>query len=909
MKRNVFFIVLVTVLILIIASLFTSVGFYVDYLFFKEVGYESVFKKTFSTKILTAVAYTIAGMLLFLVNVLFANRMVFPQARLYAIERNLYGFRKLDLNRIIKTATLYLTIPFGLFFGIAGSRFWEELLLYLNSEISGLKDPIFDIDVSFYIFKLPLLEALLGTFSFCIFIILILILLNYLLRGGVTYIEGLISIDRRVKRHIASLISVLILCIGAKFYLDRYKLLFSDHGILFGASYTDVHARLLMLNIITILSVVTAVGFFIGITRRSVKAALIPLGLLILFYIVGLGVYPSALQGFKVSPNEIVLEKPYIGHHIRFTRFGYDLDKIQIQPFEVSDDLDISDIEENISTIRNIRLWDEKPLLKTYSQLQQIRTYYKFNDVDNDRYMINGKYTQVMLSPRELSYEDLPGKSWINERLVFTHGIGLAMGPVSGITREGLPEFILKDIPPVSPIGSKDVSVKQPEIYYGESPNEYVIVKTKVKEFSYPTKEGNVYTTYTGTGGVQLSSLFKRVLYALHFGNFKIFLSTDITSESRILYYRNILERVDIVAPYLLYDPDPYMVVSDDGRLFWIIDAYTYTNRLPYSAPIQRGINYIRNPVKVVVDAYNGSMNFYVVDDSDIIIKTFMKIFPKLFKPLDEMPEDLRRHIRYPRSLLKIQSRMFATFHMTDPQVFYNKEDLWEIPVYRGSPMEPYYIILRLPRSDDADNFGTEKEEFVLLIPFTPSKRDNLAAWMAARCDGNNYGKIIVYTFPRDRLVFGPRQIDARIDQNAYISQQLTLWGQRGSDVIRGSLLIIPIKNSLIYVQPLYLVATDRVGLPELRRVIVAYGNEVIMEDNLLTALKKMFEGKITARPRLDFRKEKEKPTAGISEKELGLKALESLRKAKQSLRNEDWRGFGEYLKRTEELLKRLAEE
>jgi hypothetical protein len=603
-------------------------------------------------------------------------------------------------------------------------------------------------------------------------------------------------------------------------------------------------------------------------------------------------VYPQAIQSFQVSPNESVLEKPYIADHIRFTRYGFGLENMELQPFAANKELSIADVRKNLSTIQNIRLWDEEPLLKTYSQLQQIRTYYHFNDVDNDRYTVNGNYLQVMLSPRELSYADLPNKSWINERLVFTHGFGLALGPVSGITKEGLPEFYIKDIPPVTSAGP---TVTRPEIYYGESPNDYVIVNTKTKEFGYPTTNENVYSEYSGRGGVRLQSFLTRLLYAAWFGNFKIFLSSDVTDESRILYNRRIMNRVSAIAPFLSIDPDPYMVVGDDGRLSWIIDAYTHSDNLPYSKPLAGGTNYIRNSIKVVVDAYDGSVLFYVVDQKDVMAKTYAAIFPTLFRPVAEMRADLRRHLRYPRALLQVQARMFSTFHMTDASVFYNKEDLWEIPSYRQKTMDPYYLITKLP--------GHSEEEFILLLPFTPSKRDNLAAWMAARCDSENYGKVIVYTFPRDRLVFGPRQIDARIDQDAYISQQLTLWGQHGSDVIRGSLLIIPIEGSLIYVQPLYLVATDKGGLPELRRVVVAYGNNVVMEETLEAAIQRLFTGSLPSMRMMEGKA----PTAVKPSRELGSRALEQLRKAREALRKEDWTGYGKYLKELEDTLREMT--
>ena len=713
----------------------------------------------------------------------------------------------------------------------------------------------------------------------------------YVVRGGVVLMVKFFSVDPFVKRHLGILVSLFLLSLAVDFYLDRYGLMGNEHGVLYGASYTDVHARLMMLSIMVALAVTAAVIIPLFTANRSLAVPLLMLAVLAGVYVLGLKIYPSLIQNFKVSPNESVLEQPYIGHHIRFTRYGYGLENVEMQPFAANKQLTFPDIRRNLSTIQNIRLWDEEPILKTYSQLQQIRTYYKFNEVDNDRYTVNGKYLQVMLSPRELSYADLPSKSWINERLVFTHGFGIAMGPVSGITKEGLPEFYIKDIPPVTTAGPK---VTRPEIYYGESPNDYVIVNTKTKEFNYPTATESVYTDYVGRGGVRLSSLLMRILYAVHFGNFKIVLSTDVTNESRILYYRNIMNRVTAVAPFLSYDPDPYMVVGDDGKLSWIIDAYTQSGTLPYSKPIREGTNYIRNSIKVVVDAYDGSVGYYVVDESDILAKTYAAVFPTLFRPLADMPPDIRRHIRYPRALLKIQARMFSIFHMTDSSVFYNKEDLWEIPSDRQKTMEPYYLITKLPKG--------KEEEFILLLPFTPSKRDNLAAWMAARCDGENYGKVIVYTFPRDRLIFGPRQIDARIDQDAYISQQLTLWGQHGSDVIRGSLLIIPIEDSLIYVQPLFLVATDKGGLPELRRVIVAYGNDVVMEETLEAAIQRLFSGSL---PSLRMT-EKDIASSARQPKELSSRALEQLRKAREALRKEDWAGYGKFLKELEETLREM---
>jgi hypothetical protein len=716
--------------------------------------------------------------------------------------------------------------------------------------------------------------------------------MGYLLRGGLLIGPGRISIAREAKTHVSILAGLFLLKLAFGFYLDRFELLYSPHGVIVGAGYADVHARLFVLGALILLAVIGAVVLVAALMKESWSMAVYTIGALVLVYVLGVVVYPAILQNFKVAPNELGMEKPFIEHHIAFTRFGYNLKNVEVRPFDVSYNLTAADIQKNSATTKNIRLWDEAPLLKTFSQLQQIRTYYRFTNIDNDRYTLDGEYRQVMLSARELSYDDLPSKSWINEKLVFTHGNGIAMGPVSRITREGLPEFIIKDIPPVS---TSNVKITTPEIYFGELTGDYAIANTKIPEFSYPTSEGNIYTSYKGTGGVALDSLTKRALFAAAFRTTKILLSTDIKDESRILYYRTITERVGKIVPFLMLDSDPYIVISDKGKLFWILDAYTWSTRLPYSKRLTNRVNYMRNSVKVTVDAYTGKVDLYVSDPDDAIVKVYAAIFPGLLKPIAEMPADLKSHVRYPRGFFAIQASLYATYHMQDPKTFYNKEDLWEIPSHTDKSMEPYYLIMKLPEE--------KKDEYALLIPYTPAKRDNLAAWFAARCDEPNYGKLVIYTFPRDRLVFGPRQIDARIDQDSYISQQLTLWGQRGSQVIRGSLLIIPVETSLMYIQPLYLAAEDKGGLPELRRVIVAYENSVVMEENLELCLQRIFGGRRTATAA-------EAPAATqtkASLSELAREAMKLFDKARDLQRQGDWAGYGEALKRLEQALKQMA--
>jgi len=868
------------------------ISFLADWLFFREVGYESVFTTTFEAKLVSGAALGAIAFLMIFINLFIARRHTYALAGLNALWDRMPQLQRIDLDRVIGWISLLCAIFAFLFTFPLGMGYWEQALLFLHRTPTGLTDPVFGKDVSFYLFTYPFLDSLNYILRNVIVLSALLILPVYLIRGGIVIIGRLVTVEPGVKRHLGALVSLFLLSQSLSFFLDRYGLLTTEHGVLYGASYVDVHVRIWVLSLMAALSVVAAAAIFLFASRRSVMVPIVSISVIVGAYFLGLQIYPSTIQSFKVSPNEIVLERPYIANHIKFTRYGFGLENMDLQPYAANRPLTFTDIRKNLSTIQNIRLWDEEPLLKTYSQLQQIRTYYHFSDVDNDRYTVNGNYLQVMLSPRELSYADLPNKSWINERLVFTHGFGLAMGPVSGITKEGLPEFYIKDIPPVTSAGPK---VTRPEIYYGETPNDYVIVNARTKEFGYPTTGENVYSLYTGKGGVRLSSILERLLYAEYFGNFKIVLSSDVTNDSKILYNRRIIQRVAAIAPFFSYDSDPYLVIGDDGRLSWIIDAYSHSSNLPYSKPAYGGNNYLRNPVKVIVDAYDGTVSFYLVDRTDIMARTYAAIFPDLFKPIDSMPSDLRSHLRYPRELLKIQARMFTTFHMTNPSVFYNKEDLWEIPSYRQQTMDPYYQIMKLP--------GGAAEEFILLLPFTPSKRDNLAAWMAVRCDGENYGKVIVYTFPRDRLVFGPRQIDARIDQDSYISQQLTLWGQHGSDVIRGSLLIIPIEDSLIYVQPLYLVATDKGGLPELSRVIVAYGNNVVMEDTLEAAIQRLFGGALPG-PRISGEEtsmNKRRPG------ELNSRALELLRKAREAIRKEDWSGFGRYLNDLEKTLQETA--
>lgn len=887
-NRFIPFLILLFVILPFASSLIT---YYTDWLFFVETGFTSVFTTTLYAK--SAVGFSFGFLLLMFVmlNLYFANRFTFPYSGTFVIGGN-FRINRDGIAHLIKPVCYLVTLAMALFIGNWGAYRWEEVLLFINGGTVGIIDPVIGKDIGFYLFTLPFLEVVKAFSSFLLLAAMLAVLVVYFVRGGIVLTERGVDIDEKVRKHFAILIAIFACSVAAGFYLESFGLLYSTNNAFYGAGYADVNSRLLTFRGLTFLTLIAGLVMAWASWNARWRMLFLPPIVLFSIYIVGINLYPALLQKFKVAPNELALEMPYIQNNIKFTRLGYDLEKIETVPFDVDTKLSGADIANNDATIKNIRLWDHAPLLKTYSQLQQIRTYYKFFDVDNDRYRVNGQYMQVMLSPRELSYLDLPSKNWINERLIFTHGNGITFGPVSRISKEGLPEFFVKDIPPVS---LADIKVNRPEIYFGELSNDYVVVKTKIPEFSYPTATGNINTTYSGNGGVPVDSVLKKAIFAAKFRTEKILLSTDITSQSRIIYNRNINERVRAIAPFLRFDVDPYMVVDEKGGLKWIIDAYTYSDRLPYSKPIQGGINYMRNSVKAVVDAYNGDVTFYISDPNDVLLKVYARMFPSLFKQLSSMPADLQTHIRYPHQFLQLQAAIFAAYHMTDPKVFYNKENLWEIPSLGEKPMEAYYTIMKLP--------AEKTEEYILLLPFTPSKRDNLAAWLTARNDGENYGKIRAYTFPRDRLIYGPKQIDARINQDSFISQQLTLWNQRGSEVIRGSLLVIPIEKSLLYVQPLFL-AADKAGLPELKRVIVAFGDQVVMEENLESALQRLFGGKKTAAVATTssvVADLKASPAA------LAKEAMSVYEKATSLQKQGNWAGYGEELHKLEEILKRMA--
>jgi len=878
-----------------------AVPLYTDWLWYGEVGFTQVF-----TTVLSLRAWLLlgAGGVVFLFmygNLWVAARTAAPDV-LWELDDQLGLPGRAVLEPLIRRLLLPVIAVIAVLSGLRAGASWEMVLGYVNATPFGTTDPLFGRDLSFFVFELPLWRFLYsGTLTLVIGTLLLSVATYVLLRSLVLTAQGP-RLAAGARTHLLGLGAVLLLLRALGFWLDRYELLYSPRGVVFGASYTDVHATLPALGALTALALLCAAACVVQITRPGwgfLVAGLVVLGVV---WVGGLGIWPSLLQRFQVTPNELVAERPYIEHNIRMTRQAYGLEAVEEQDFPAEDRLTSAALERNSLTIKNIRLWDHGPLLTTFAQLQEIRTYYKFADVDVARYTVNGELRQIMLSAREMSYAHLPSRVWINEHLTFTHGFGMVAGPVNRITPEGLPELWVKDIPPNASGGFPKIT--RPEIYYGELSNEYVIVRTKSQELDYPSGDQNVYSRYSGRGGVPIDSFLRKLGFAIRFGEIKILLSDDLTGESRVMIYRRVAERVRKAAPFIRFDRDPYLVVTADGRLVWIVDAYTSTDRYPYAQP-ERGLNYIRNSVKATVDAFDGTVVFYIADPKDPLVRTWARAFPGLFTPLDKMPADLRAHVRYPEDLFSIQAKMYGTYHMQDPQVFYNKEDLWTIPRLtqegRDREIEPYFTIMRLP--------GEKREEFVLLSGFNPARRDNMIAIMAARADAPNYGGLIVYMFPKQKLVYGPRQIDARISQDPVISAAISLWNQQGSRVIRGSMLAIPIEESVIYVQPLYLSA-EQGALPELRRVIVAFGNQIAMEPTLEQSLQRIFGGRIRGDEPAQARGADGKPALGAPAAMVGLvqRAWESWQRGQDALKRGDWTAYGQAQKQLEETLRQLRE-
>ncbi len=808
-------------------------------------------------------------------------------------------------QRIVTSGIWFVAVIMAWLVGSAASTYWLTILRYQNQIQFGVSDPIFSQDVAFYIFSLPLLEFMQSW-------LIILLFLSLIGAGGIYLIEqrnnleeGQIVFLPHAQLHLSVVGALIFMAFSWGHWLDMYRLMYSPRGAVFGASYTDIAVMLPVLRILMGVTVLVAISLLANIFLRK---NIIPLALIFIWLISGFvmrGIAPGIVQRFIVEPNELEREKIYISHNIEFTNLAYGLDKIEEREFTNFQSLTAEDLNTNTGTIRNIRLWDYRPIKETFQQLQALRLYYRFHDVDLDRYDIDGDYRQVAISVREMDKTQLQSQTWVNQKLQFTHGYGVVVNPINEVTPDGLPRFWVKDLPPKSSVG---LDVTQSEVYYGEQTTDYVIANTAEKEFSYPgTGDEAIYTHYLGRGGIKLDSFLKRVAFTLRLRDNNIILSRSITPESKLLLYRQIQQRVKKIAPFLKYDYDPYIVIGDDGKLYWIQDAYTTSPLYPYSEPIQYNhddINYIRNSVKIIIDPYHGTVTFYLFDSEDPLAQTLKQIFPTMFKPASTMPEDLKRHLRYPEGMFTIQSSLYRLYHMRSANVFYNQEDLWAIPletIYGNNqqPVEPYYLIARLP--------DEETEEFILIQPFTPHNKSNLTSWMAARSDGEHYGEIIVYQFSRQELIYGPQQIEARIDQDPEISPQLTLWGQGGSEVIRGHLLVLPMNDSLLYVEPLYLQA-ETGEIPELKRVIVANGDTVIMEKTLSKALNILVGEKISSDDGIAAGTD-DKPGEIVIERTI-LEKIESAnahyQAAQEAMRDGDWATYGAELEALEKDLQEL---
>ena len=745
----------------------------------------------------------------------------------------------IDINPKILTLVIGVAAAIvSLLFALGVSSQWDTCLRFRYGGHFGLLDPLFRIDVGFYLFRLPFYELLQGSFVYLTIIALAVVLISYTsfgllgLRPG-----GKLVVQRNIGQHVSVLLFILIANWGWGFNLDRYDLVYSTLGVVYGAGYTASHVTMTVLWIMVGVSVVAAALLAINFFRPRFKAVTLGAAVYAVLYVAGMIVLPQLFQKFVVQPSELSMELPYLKSYIQFTRKAYGLDAIQETSYPALPDLTPDVIARNQDTIQNILLWDPRPLLQTYQQTQAIRLYYQFYDVDVDRYHLSDGYHQVMLSARELS-PDLPAQAqtWVNKYLQFTHGYGLVMSFASQTIGGGFPKYLLQNIPPESDNGLK---ITEPSIYYGEAMTGYRIVATGIKEFDYPKGNENVYTSYAGAGGIPLDSLWKRLLFAWTQEDANILFTSYLQPQSKIQIWRGVQERVSKIAPFLSLDRNPYAVLSD-GKLYWVQDAYTTSDRFPYSSPSSEDagpdLNYIRNSVKVVVDMYDGTVSFYVMDPNDPVLAVYRRAFPGVFKDLSQLSPDLKSHLRYPEDLFGIQTHKYKTFHMVDPQVFYNREDLWDSPneQYNGNvlSMDPYYILMKLP--------GSNALEYLLMTPFTPQNRDNMIAWVAARCDFPEYGKMIFYELPKDKLIYGPNQIEAMIDQNTTISQQLTLWDQKGSQVIRGKLVVIPIENSFLYVVPLYLKA-EGTNFPQLKRIIAVTEDRVVMEPTLDEAIASLF--------------------------------------------------------------------
>lgn len=897
----------IALLLVILFSMLSLSGLIIDYQWFKELGYTQVFFTRFIAELKIGIPVFV---IVFAIMFVYLQKIKIDFIKFNTDYNNGYEFKGYNFAIIVTSLIISLILSINL-----ANNLWSKALSYFNSVNFNIRDPLFNKDISLYMFKLPFIKGILGFVTILLFILVVITIILYILMylSDSTRFYKLSDDENILRaysnkdileiliRRIAVFGFALFILFGIGYYIKAFNLLYSSRGIVFGASYTDVHVTLFAYRLLMVVSFLSGILFLIGVLMRNLKVIAIgPIAMIVV--IVLSGIISGIVQQLIVSPNELTKEMPYIKYNIQYTQKGFGLDKVKKISFNYKENLTAKSLEQNINTIENIRINDYRPVSQVYNQLQGIRLYYKFNDIDIDRYDISGKYTQVFLSARELSISDLTdqAKTWINEHLKYTHGYGVVMSPVNIVNSQGQPVMYIKNIPPES---NKDIKITRPEIYFGELTDNYVITNTALKEFDYPSGADNVESVYKGKAGIPMN-FFNRVLFAVNYGDIKLLVSGEIKSTSKILIYRNIMERVEKIAPFLTYDQDPYIVINN-GKLYWMIDAFTTSDSYPYSQPYELfngvRVNYIRNSIKVVVDAYNGTVNYYIVDKSDPVAMVYKNIFPELFKDGSEMPKGLKKHIRYPQDLFDLQADVYRNYHMSNPTVFYNREDYYDIAKEKyydkTQPEESQYMIAKLP--------GMNKEEYVLTIPFTPAQKDNLVAYMVARMDGENYGKLEMYVMPKGMTIYGPMQIEAKIDNNPDISKELSLWDQKGSQVLRGNTLVIPIQNSILYVEPLYIKSDAKESIPEVKRVIVAYDNKIVMEDTLNAALNKIFNITPTTTPN-NNEQVFTLPAGNI--KDLIKQANDLYQKANDAIKAGDWSLYGQYIKELGNILKNLGE-
>lgn len=841
--------------ILLLFSLSRIVSIYISSLWFGSLGYTSVYWYILKTKIALFVGSAVVTALLLSATFLLFQRLFGA----YAFEK-----RTIILNnqpfqfspaKFIRPLGWVIAAFFGIAYGLQLKEHWRQFALYWHQPSTNIYDPIFGKSLGFYLFSLPFYDLLSNWLLGVTFVILVAALLYSLLGLPQTVLKPSVRWSSGAAfRGVCCALALFLLVVSWRTYLSRFPFLWDDHATFSGVTYTEAHYTLPALVIVFVALIIAAIILLVNaFAVRRFSLLLIAIALPVAVYIIGVVLVPSYVQSFIVKPNELDRETPFISHNIEWTRRGFNIDQIELRDFEAENSTAALDLPNNRENLDNIRLWDWRALQDTLRQIQAIRTYYDFPDVDVDRYVTGGRTRQMMIAPREINDAKLPesSRNWINERLIYTHGYGVTMNSANGFTPEGLPQFVLSNMPVES--SSPEIKVTRPEIYYGELTDRHVYVKTGQHEFDYPQGETDATTTYQGTGGIQIGNKLRRMLLAWAIGDLsKLPFSNDVTSDSHVLINRNIRQIVNGVAPFLTYDKDAYIVVSNEGRLFWMLDAFTESDYFPYSTHHDvagNSLNYIRNSVKVVIDAYNGTATFYVFDNKDPIINAYRGVFPNLFQDASQMPADLRAHVRYPETLVRAQGEVYSLYHTQNPKVFFQREDVWSIAQQitvtaegkkQSEPIDPYYVMMQLPGEQ-------QKNEFVLILPFTPASRNNMIGWMAGRSDGENYGRLLVYNFPKSRLIDGPVQIEARIDQNAQLSAQFTLWNQQGSRVIRGHLLVIPIGRSLMFVEPVYLQA-ERSPMPELRLVVLATQEKLAYGQTYAEAMNSLF-GEAAVKP------------------------------------------------------------